>query len=41
MISKVLHPRWLQAYERMIIDGERRPTMPYNGYGEFVAHLYA
>jgi len=38
---KVPHPRWLQAHERMIIDGERRPTLPYNGYGEFVAHLYA
>jgi sulfoxide reductase catalytic subunit YedY len=38
---KVPHPRWSQAYERMIIDGERRPTLPYNGYGEFVAHLYA
>ena len=37
---KVPHPRWSQAYERMIIDGERRPTMPHNGYGEFVAHLY-
>lgn len=38
---KVPHPRWSQAYERMIIDGERRPTLPYNGYGEFVAYLYA
>ncbi len=38
---KVPHPRWSQAYERMIIDGERRPTLSYNGYGEFVAHLYA
>lgn len=38
---KVPHPRWSQASERMIIDGERRPTLPYNGYGEFVAYMYA
>ncbi len=34
------HPRWSQAYERMIPDGEPRPTLKYNGYGEFVAGLY-
>jgi sulfoxide reductase catalytic subunit YedY len=34
------HPRWSQASERMIGSGERRPTLPYNGYGEFVASLY-
>jgi len=39
MISKVPHLPWSQAYERMIIDGERRPTLPYNGYGKFVAHF--
>lgn len=34
------HPRWSQAIERMIPDGEPRPTLKYNGYGEFVAKLY-
>ena len=36
----VPHPRWSQATERLIDTGERRPTLPYNGYGEWVAHLY-
>ena len=34
------HPRWSQASERVLPTGERRPTLPYNGYHEFVAHLY-
>ena len=34
------HPRWSQAYERMIPDGEPRATLKYNGYGDFVASLY-
>jgi sulfoxide reductase catalytic subunit YedY len=34
------HPRWSQASERMLGSGERRPTLPYNGYAEQVAHLY-
>ncbi len=34
------HPRWSQATERLIGTGERRPTLPYNGYAEFVHHLY-
>jgi len=34
------HPRWSQATERDINTGERIPTLPYNGYGEFVASLY-
>ncbi|MBI4460809.1 MAG: protein-methionine-sulfoxide reductase catalytic subunit MsrP [Acidobacteria bacterium] len=38
---KLKHPRWSQATERMIGTGEVRPTLPYNGYGEFVAHLYS
>ena len=38
---KVPHPRWSQASERMIDTNERRPTVLYNGYGEFVAHLYS
>jgi sulfoxide reductase catalytic subunit YedY len=36
----VPHPRWSQATERVLgVDG-RRPTLKWNGYGEFVAHLY-
>ncbi|HUF42425.1 MAG TPA: protein-methionine-sulfoxide reductase catalytic subunit MsrP [Verrucomicrobiae bacterium] len=34
------HPRWSQATERLIDTGERWPTLPYNGYGEWVADLY-
>jgi sulfoxide reductase catalytic subunit YedY len=36
----VPHPRWSQSRERMLGSGERRPTVRYNGYGEWVAHLY-
>jgi sulfoxide reductase catalytic subunit YedY len=35
------HPRWSQATERRIGDLARRPTLPFNGYAEEVAHLYA
>ena len=43
---EVDHPRWSQATERRIGDGgglfaKRRPTLPFNGYGEQVAGLYA
>lgn len=37
---KVAHPRWSQATEEDITTGERRPTLLFNGYGEFVADLY-
>jgi methionine sulfoxide reductase catalytic subunit len=37
----VPHPRWSQASEEMIGAGERRPSVIYNGYGEFVAGMYA
>lgn len=37
---EVPHPRWSQASERILGTGERRPTLLYNGYGEFVAGLY-
>ena len=37
----VAHPRWSQASERDIGSGERVATKIYNGYEEFVAHLYA
>jgi len=34
------HPRWSQASERRIGELSRRPTLPFNGYGEQVASLY-
>jgi len=34
------HPRWSQATERVAETGERIPTLPYNGYEKYVAHLY-
>ena len=37
---EVPHPRWSQATERVLGIDERRPTLIWNGYGEFVAHLY-
>jgi sulfoxide reductase catalytic subunit YedY len=36
----VPHPRWSQASEEVIGTGERRPTVIFNGYGEYVADLY-
>ncbi|MGJ3262978.1 MAG: protein-methionine-sulfoxide reductase catalytic subunit MsrP [Salinarimonas sp.] len=38
---EVPHPRWSQATERMLGTDERLPTLLYNGYGEWVAGLYA
>lgn len=43
---EVDHPRWSQATERRIGDGgglfaKRRPTLPFNGYADQVASLYA
>jgi sulfoxide reductase catalytic subunit YedY len=35
------HPRWSQATERRIGEFRRRPTLPFNGYGDQVASLYA
>jgi methionine sulfoxide reductase catalytic subunit len=35
------HPRWSQADERRIGEFSRRPTLPFNGYAEEVAHLYS
>jgi len=37
---QVPHPRWSQASEEIIGTGERRPTLLFNGYGEYVADLY-
>ena len=37
----VPHPRWSQTHEIEIGRwGRRRPTLKFNGYGEWVAHLY-
>jgi sulfoxide reductase catalytic subunit YedY len=35
------HPRWSQATERRIGDLTRRKTLPFNGYADEVASLYA
>jgi len=35
------HPRWSQRRERRIGEFGRRETLPFNGYGEQVASLYA
>jgi methionine sulfoxide reductase catalytic subunit len=37
---EVPHPRWSQATERVLGSDERVPTLKWNGYGEYVAHLY-
>jgi sulfoxide reductase catalytic subunit YedY len=38
---QVDHPRWSQATEQRIGEFGRRRTLPFNGYAEQVAHLYA
>jgi len=35
------HPRWSQGSERRIGELGRRPTLPFNGYADEVAGLYA
>lgn len=37
----VPHRRWSQSRERRLGELFRRPTLPFNGYGDQVAHLYA
>lgn len=37
---KVDHPRWSQATERVLGTSIRVPTLKFNGYEEFVAHMY-
>ncbi len=37
---QVPHPRWSQASEELIGTGERRPTLLFNGYGDYVAGMY-
>jgi sulfoxide reductase catalytic subunit YedY len=38
---EVPHPRWSQAEERVLGEDRKVATKLYNGYAEFVAHLYA
>jgi len=38
---EVDHPRWSQAKERRIGEFFKRKTLPFNGYADQVAHLYA
>lgn len=38
---EVDHPRWSQARERKLGDFRKRPTLPFNGYADQVASLYA
>jgi sulfoxide reductase catalytic subunit YedY len=38
---EVDHPRWSQSSERRIGENGRRDTLPFNGYAEQVAALYA
>jgi sulfoxide reductase catalytic subunit YedY len=37
---EVSHPRWSQASEEDITTKNRRPTVLFNGYGEYVADIY-
>ena len=37
----VPHPRWSQATEKLLGTNERVPTVIWNGYGEWVAGMYA
>ena len=38
---EVDHPRWSQARERRIGEFFKRKTLPFNGYADQVASLYA
>ena len=38
---QVDHPRWSQGSERRLGEFFRRKTLPFNGYGDQVASLYA
>jgi len=38
---EVDHPRWSQKRERRIGELRKRPTLPFNGYADQVAHFYA
>ena len=36
----VSHPRWSQATEIVVATGQRVPTLPFNGYADWVGSLY-
>lgn len=38
---EVDHPRWSQKRERRLGEFFKRPTLPFNGYADQVARLYA
>lgn len=38
---EVPHKRWSQSHERRLGEFFKRPTLPFNGYGDQVAGLYA
>ena len=38
---EVAHPRWSQARETRLGEMRKRPTLPFNGYADQVARLYA
>lgn len=37
----VAHPRWSQARENRLGEIKKRPTLPFNGYANWVADLYS
>ena len=37
---QVPHPRWSQARENRLGELQKRPTLPFNGYAQWVADLY-
>ena len=37
---EVPHPRWSQARENRLGELQKRPTLPFNGYAQWVADLY-
>ncbi len=37
---KKAHPRWSQAVEQLIPTMQRKPTLLYNGYEQYVASMY-
>ena len=41
MNPSVDHPRWTQSSERRIGEFFKRKTLMFNGYAEYVEHLYA
>ena len=40
VMPAVPHPNWKQETETMLGTLEKRATLPFNGYGEWVAGMY-